>query len=370
MRPFIWRIAAPHGPLLNHSLMGTGPDRRRMRAGSSPCGLRMLGACLVLGLMMAGWPALAVAELSPRDQARVLFQEAVTMREAGNGKGALDRFTQAYRLFPHADILANMAQLAYDQRDLPAAAEYFDFLIQSNQQVSSEEVMQQAQARLTELKGVLAQITIPCRADCSEVGATIHIDGATRLKNTPLQAPFYILPGLHGLSISIGGAEYYRAAKRKHVAGGTYRLEPVKEAKPEVEPLAKGPIQVVTNPTGTRSTIGYILLATGAALGLGAGGLYLWGGLRGSSAYENDYQDPDNHNNPEALSAAHREITDAQKVMYAGHALAGAAALTLGASLYLLLTDPSRSERATRSTGRIELAPLRGGAVLSVEGRF
>jgi tetratricopeptide (TPR) repeat protein len=114
---------------------------------------------------------------------------------------ALERFQEAYQLFPSPKLHYNMA-LALDAlgRTPEAAAEYQQFLDDAEDAPAAARVA--AEQKIAELDRSLARLALRVDPD----GASVAIDDVL-VGNTPLRHPLHLLPGRHRLTVRRAGYE-------------------------------------------------------------------------------------------------------------------------------------------------------------------
>ena len=119
----------------------------------------------------------------------------------------------------------------------------------------------------------------------------------------------------------------------------------------------------------TKTTWGYVSLGAGAALAASAAILYGVGFSQGAAAHDRYMSSF----GADEMNAHYADVRSARGKLYAGHALAGVAAVAVGVSVYLLLTRPDAPRRASAGSRRA-LAPgvtaTSGGLGFSVGGSF
>jgi hypothetical protein len=130
-----------------------------------------------------------------REQARPLLKEGARHYLEGEFQQALEKFTEAYKIFPSPKLLFNIGQ-ANRELDRPVdAVEAFErFLAQSPEGVP--ELVTEAKRSLAELAPRIGRL----RIECPLSGAEISIDGKP-VGRAPLADSIPVMPGNHEVKV-------------------------------------------------------------------------------------------------------------------------------------------------------------------------
>ena len=312
---------------------------------------RLVGCGLLL-LLLA--PGAARADEDAKGRAGRLVEEGIAAYQAGDPRGALSRFREAYDLYPSPKIHLNLA-LALEQvgREFEAAEHYDRFLTETASEEVSRDKRAAALAALRRLEPRVARLRL---AFDGAAPASLVVNGEAR----PIRPgrPVHVAPGMVSLEARAEG--YQPAAWRGELIAGEERVvrlvfSPSPAATP---PPARDAARIEVArpaPAPPRRRRVWTWVAAGAAAALAAGGTVMW--LRTGDAYES-YQDaPDDE-----TWQRRREVVESRqtwtRALYVG---AGAAAVAAGV-LFVV-------EGAPREPG-VALAPRPGGGILAIDGRF
>lgn len=311
------------------------------------------------------------------DQARIHFNEGVSLFEEGDYERAAIAFARAYELKPSYKILYNIGQTENELKHYARALQaYQKYLAEGGDEVPADRAKELAKIvkRLEALVGrVLIDYPVP--------GVLIMIDGERR-GETPLEEPVFLDMGNHELELRRGIEVVYRETLR--IAGGQVlkvelnapEAEPkpdqATQAQPTVEPRPQEaapeekpePQPSAPNAQGEKSgrTWTWVALGLGAAAGI-TGGVIGGVAMSKESALEGDC--------PGGVCPMDKKAErDSIKTMYTtADVLYGAAAVGLTAAIILFFVEP-RGE--TEPTGAVAIVPgaTSHGATLNLSGRF
>jgi len=340
--------------------------------------MKRLAIALVLLTVAASAPALA----QDKATASALFKEGNALRKEKKYPAALEKYQEAYRIYPSFKIQYNIAvTLQYMGRYAEAVTVYQRFLREGIGK-SPEALVHLTKKKILLLRSEIAVVAVRCGLD----GATVILDGKEEGKS-PLGRDLYLAPGKHTLQVAHAGYEPYQedftveAGQRKEVSV-TLVEKPEEPEKPE--PMASPPPVVSpvkpVEPEAVQSDIANLLsrrqvktmwawstLAVSAACVVTAGALYGIGIPAGDEAHENY----NNATDIEDIQSYREDVENAQAKVIAGHVLAGVAGAALVASVVLFATRPE-APMAANSLERplVSLSPSPGGAAALFSGSF
>jgi tetratricopeptide (TPR) repeat protein len=204
------------------------------------------------------------------------------------------------------------------------------------------ELLEQVRAKLRSTLGVSSEVA----------EAEVLVDGKLRGR-VPLEVDLPV--GRHTVTVRASHGRAWSqavvllAGRRTEIA---VRLGPVSTAATRPRPTAlertlpdtsREDAQLART-RGQKSILGYTALGVGMACAAAMATLYAVGYVQRKNAYE-DYAKLPAGTSAETFEAKWNDVTGAQNKITAGHVLAGAAALTLGFSIYELLTRPEAPSR-------------------------
>ncbi len=289
----------------------------------------ILSLCLTTTLTIPAWGQSQESRAAAADQeARAAFAE-------GEFKRAAERFEEANRLAPHAQLRYNAA-LAWQKAGANArAADGYEAALQ--QGGLDEQRAGKARTVLAALKQNLGYVKIP-----GPLGGTLSV---AHLKRAPIPTQFHLTPGTHELSVERAdgsGASktiQVRAGEvlNVEVEAGAATLGPTRPPTGRDTPPTKDtPEKPAASPS--QATWGWIALGSGVVLG-GAAAYFGTQTLSASDDYEaSNFTDADARDR----GTRNRLITNIAL---------GGAVVAVGVGSYLLLTSGS-SESATRAPRR------------------
>lgn len=302
-----------------------------------------------------------------RNRGRELFGQANKAYKKGQYDEALKLYRQANAILPSYKIQLNIGEALESMgRNTEAAAEYHGFL--STFKDAPRPARRDAWLRLDGMRRWLSQVEVTC----AEKGAVVSIEG-NEVGKTPLALPLYVQPGEHTVTIKKDGFKTVSRTLRGRRGGRQTLIVELEEDRPVERPkaaTAQACPKVTCPPCHDdalrrshrrMTTGGYVALGTGLTLVTSAAVLYGVGGARGAAAYDlyNGTQ------NPAAMARHYDDVQDARALLTAGHAFMGAGLVAVGLSIYQFLARPELPAETV-----VGMAPLGGGAALSVGGRF
>lgn len=195
---------------------------------------------LMLGVtVLTALPALA--QVSPRDQAKAFFVEGRTRYAAGDFAQALEAFRRANALAPHPLMLFNIAQVFEAMDDLPAAIEQYQQYLATNPKDADAVKAKVATLRATlDAWPAVALETMP-------PGATVRVGDPKNPPRGTTPLTLRMPPRAHTLYFALGGHEdaqrpiELKAEDRSTLAVALVPIRPF--------------LRVVTTPPGARVRI-------------------------------------------------------------------------------------------------------------------
>lgn len=319
-------------------------------------------------------------------RARDLWYRGVEAFRKGDYEAARLAFTECYALMPKSDVLRNLSISEIQSGHYVSAARHLRQLLAAGELPSS--VREEATTRLAQAEAQIGQLALSVDVP----GADISIDG-TNIGRSPLDASWYIEPGLHEVAVSKPG---YPVDKRQifALAGVSIpvevSLESLKREQAADEEAARlmgtlegqAPVPYDRNKVSTASTV--VLIATGtlAAASLGAG-IYF---TAAANEHDDEAQSAARRLRDDAICADQRladspdcallrsaredRIEDQERALVGFVGFGVASAVTLGYALWLAL-DGADGESAAIARGiepSFSIAP--GGASFSLQGQF
>lgn len=349
---------------------GISGSRSRPASGARSILLSMT----VVSLLMT--PCSASAD-ERKAEASKLFMRANELRQQGKPAEALEIYTEALVQYPSFKIHLNIGLTLQDLRRPVEAAEAFLRFLKMGEGVANKEMLEFGAKQLKELEQDLAKLEVKSAIP----GATLLVDDRS-VGTVPLKRPLYLAPGTHRLVLQKEGA----TLEQKTVAlkaGQTLLFQhtppPPKESLPA--PALATPAQGVEEQGGSvaelqqsserrrnKSILAYSMLGAGLALAATAGILYGVGYSQQSEALDR-YHAYDALGKQAQMDEEWDAVESANGLIFAGYALAGVAAVGLGASIYSFATRPDVAEV---KAGVLRLSPSLSpqGVMLSVGGNL
>ena len=341
--------------------------------------MKLLATILVL--LVIAVPHIAHAQ--DKVTATVLFKEGNTLRKVKKYPEALDKYQEAYRLFPSFKIQYNIAlTLQLMGRNAEAVTVYQRFIREGTGK-SQERMLRLARKKIRQLLSEISVVAVRCAVD----GSTVFIDGIEEGKS-PLGRDLYLAPGSHTLKVSHPG--YVTSEEIFTVAAGqrkewsvTLEKKPEEPAKPATE-TSPHPVERPQTPAEpdatkadtvnlqekrhTKTVWAWSTLGVGLVCGVTAAALYGWGFPAGSDAYQSYTKSREQ----EATDQYWSEVQEAERGIAAGHVFVGLAAVALGVSIYQFATRPAESDLDAASTRpfRVGIALQPGGAGAMLSGGY
>jgi tetratricopeptide (TPR) repeat protein len=210
---------------------------------------------LHLGGMSDASRAAAAEPDDARSAALTLAREGAQLYAAGDFQGALEKFEQAYGLFPSPKLFFNLGQ-AWRGLSKPAQAlaNFERFLAEAKD--APADYRDQAAVQIAELETRVTRVAVACNRS----GSVVTIDGVRR-GTIPLDRPIPVEPGAHRLTLA--WKDETRAVEFTAVAGqvlpltltfeGVSALHKVSEAPPKAERQISLPITPVPLATSRES---------------------------------------------------------------------------------------------------------------------
>jgi hypothetical protein len=144
---------------------------------------------LLLALLAQASPEVASHENKATAQA--LLSEGSALYESGDYAGALEKFNQAYAVYPSPKLWFNIGQVSRDLDRPVQAMEAFEKFLALTPDASPETIAD-ARSSVAELQTRLGQVRLECPAD----GAELSVDGRV-VGYAPLTSAVWITAGRH-----------------------------------------------------------------------------------------------------------------------------------------------------------------------------
>jgi hypothetical protein len=243
---------------------------------------RTIGIALALALAIICGPAAAgaapAADAPAKARAQALLSEGTTAYGRGDYAAALEKFNEAYKIFPSPKLWFNIGQANRDLgRPVEAVAAFDRFLRDAGD--APPETLAEARRSAAELKTKLGQISIACAID----GAEITIDGK-QVGSVPLGEMPWTTPGRHQIAVQHEGfspAIEEAVVEIGQVSAVVIELRPIdlRATNPEAAPGGPGD----EPPPVYRRTWFWVVAAAVIAAGATAAIIFATGGGGGSS---------------------------------------------------------------------------------------
>jgi hypothetical protein len=301
---------------------------------------RWLAVCSLLLQLSAAALVRAQAE-APQDEvsdgsdavieeARAHFQKGVELYSEGDLNAARVELERAYELQPSYRLLYNLGQVAYEQRDYPAAERYYrDYLNQGGEAIEAER-RADVERDLQRLQERVANVSIAS----SVAGAKLFVDGR-EVGRAPLAEPLRLSAGRRVFRAEAPG--HAPVSREVDVIGGEQR---------HVE-LTFGPALSASERGARESSAMHPALWTGIATGvlaIGAGGMAFWAGVD-DREYDRELERRTTRARLDAIEDRTKTKALIADVLF-GTAVASAAATVV---LLLVVDSPTEREPASES---------------------
>jgi hypothetical protein len=184
-------------------------------------------AALALALMLAQALHLPVPDTAARTHAQATLREGTALFDRGEYAAALQRFEDAYTIFPSPKIWFNVA--AADRalaRPVEALQAFQRFLDEAPD--APIESKREAQQAVAALKAGLAQVNI----QCALAGVDVSVDGKS-VGVTPIARAVWISPGRHQVVARADGTA--PALQEVTVVAGEVRALQVRPLRPAAD---------------------------------------------------------------------------------------------------------------------------------------
>jgi hypothetical protein len=230
--------------------MASSTSDRRRRPSAILVALLAAVATATAATPAAAWPMPAhEADPARREAARAKLVEGVDALKAGDHRIALQRFEEAYALFPSANIHYNFA-LAYQGlgRIGEAVSAYQSFVAEALDAPPDKRL--KAVQQVTALRPRVGAVAVKGAPD----GATIVADGR-EVGSAPLPRPLYLDPGPHEIAVRHAAQGAPASVKRVDVTAGAsltlvFDVAPPSPASPIAAPppAAAAPVPAAPAP--------------------------------------------------------------------------------------------------------------------------
>ncbi len=167
---------------------------RPPRAGSSATVL-----AVVAGLWLTALSLSAAAQDQNTEVAREKFKEGVSAYDAGEYEKARTLFLQAYALKRHPLVLLNLGQTELKAGHVEDGGNHLQQFLREHK-AATEQQRKDAEAGIAEAQKRTGYLILIVDTD----GAALAVDGAA-IGVSPLADPYFVTPGKHKASASLGG---------------------------------------------------------------------------------------------------------------------------------------------------------------------
>jgi hypothetical protein len=185
-----------------------------------------LASIAVAILLAQAAPTPASPEAKARAQA--LLREGAAFYEKGNAAEALDKFNEAYAVYPSPKLWFNIGQADRDIGRPAEAMNAFERFLAEARDASAISI-NEADRSVAELRTKLGRLAI----DCSTEGAEVEVDGKP-VGNAPIPGSFWVVPGRHQVAARQTNAA--PTMEYVEVAAGTIRTVVLRPAPPPEAP--------------------------------------------------------------------------------------------------------------------------------------
>ena len=247
---------------------------------AEPCPYRTLVVwSLCLAAALTPLRALGESHATPEERkaAQQLVEQGAKLHQSGDDAGALDKFQQAYRLFPTPKLHFNIALMLADlgnNADAADALQQFLDAAAADPKLNESEFPATARKRLAQLEPTIGRVDL----SVTPVEASVTVDSRAGHRGI-----VYLSPGTHQLIASAAGFEAsiqlvaIAAGQRQVLAVALHPLVatpvPTADLRPAPVPSpAPATITVVSSPAASPSVALAPKIAwfMGGALGIGA----------------------------------------------------------------------------------------------------
>ncbi len=315
----------------------------------------VLVANLALSMSMAGIASAQSASAEDSGaKARVHFDRGVNLYREGSLDAALGEFTRAYDLTHDFRLLYNIAQVQAERHDYAAAIDIWtEYLSRGGAAVPKERRLE-VDGDLARIRQRVAELWISTNTDGGEVWIGSHMAG-----KLPLTTPILVNAGQCVVRITQPG--YKPVTRELRVTGGDRpRLEVELELEREATPASPA----VERPVRNNTWLGVSLVATGA-LAVGSGVFAVLADKANNTLDARLNTFPSDRAN---IDAARNNLRIDAIVC---DALAGAAVLAAGASLYFFLNPKYEpSTKSAAATPALSARLVASPTGLWLNGRF
>jgi tetratricopeptide (TPR) repeat protein len=191
---------------------------------------------VIVALLAQATPQQPPANPESKAKAQSLLKEGSALFEQGDYQSALDKFEQAFSIFPSPKLQFNIAQADRALgRPVEALGAYETFVAKATD--ASPDAVNDARRSITELRSKLGQL----RVDCTPSDATVTVDGKPVWSSGE---PIWAVPGYH--QVAIQRKEYVPAIESVEILAGkvqtlTIKLRAVTGAAPAPVTLTPAP---------------------------------------------------------------------------------------------------------------------------------
>ncbi len=186
-----------------------------------------MNAALLVSALLLAQTSTPPADPGPKAKAQVLLKDGAQHYQQGAFAEALEKFRQAYEVFPSPKLLFNIGQANRELgRDVEAVESFERFLFEATD--ASPELVSEAKRSVNELAPKIGKMLI----DCSIDGVEITVDGR-KIGKTPLADFIWVSGGSH--QVTATHPSIIPVVQTVSVAPGT--IEPL-AIRPRSIPLA------------------------------------------------------------------------------------------------------------------------------------
>jgi hypothetical protein len=198
---------------------------------------------LIVLSLLAQAAGLTTAKPEAKAKAQVLVGEGADLYQAGAFAAALEKWSQAYAIFPSPKILFNIGQANREVGRMVEAVEAFEkFLAKAPD--AAPDLLAEARHWRDELSPKLGKLFVDCNLD----GTEIALDGKT-IGKSPLSGFVRVSPGSHQVTATHPAA--FPAVKTVTIAGGDLLTTGiVMQGRSELAPPAGMAISTPAPPVG------------------------------------------------------------------------------------------------------------------------